>query len=158
MAAVNDFQRRLLSVLVSSSYIKAVADKNRKVVGADFFSYNIEILALASGSTAQNSVTVQADSDFVIAYMAGVQFVNNAAVTNPYSLIQITDTGTGKNFFNSPLPFGSVFGSGGFPFILPAPRTFAQNTTILAQIQNVNSAAAAGYYMSFMGTRIYYAK
>lgn len=157
MAAVNEMQRRLVSVLQANSIIKGVARKDKKLIGADFFSYNIRISALASGSSAQGSVTVQADSDFVVMFMAGAQFVSNAFVTNPYSLVQLTDTGTGRNFFNDALPFSSVFGNNGFPFILPAPRVFAPNTTILANVQNVNSAAAATYYMSFLGTRLYYA-
>lgn len=154
---ISDFQKRYLEVLRQNSYIKEVARRDRKVIGADFFSYNINISAVASGAVSSGRVTIQADSDFVLAYMAGSQVVSNAVVASPVSTIQITDTGTGRTFFNTELPFGSVFGSGGFPFLLPAPRVFAPNTTILAEITNINSAAAADYYMNFLGTRIYYA-
>lgn len=158
---MNDFERRLLDIYTNSSWIAAVARQNRQVIGIDYFVYNVGpsqgLSQVASTASATGTIQIQSDSDFAITYMSGNQVVNNAVVTNPISTIQITDTGTGKTFFSSASLFGLVMGSSGTPFYLPQPRVVAPNTNLNFAITNVFSAAAADYYISLTGARIYYA-
>lgn len=120
-----------------------------------FFVYSVIISAIASGSTGAGQFTVQADSDFLIQQLVGQQIVSNAAVADPYTTIQITDTGSSFNLFDQPQLFRTVFGTATLPFILPAPKLLKRNAAINVNLTNVNSGAAATYYLSFIGQRIY---
>ena len=74
----------------------------------------------------------------------------------PLATIQITDTGTGKTFFNQPTFMGLVTGQTGYPFLLPAPRLIAPNTNIQYNVTNLASAAR-NFYLTMIGARLYYA-
>lgn len=153
---MNEFQRRLLDAVQNGAWIASVARQGRTIVDLDYYNYNTEIGPVASGASAQATIQIQSDSDFAIAFMSGVEVVNNTPTTNHYTLLQITDTGTGKTFFNAPTMFQLVMGTGGLPFYLPAPRVVAPNTNLQINVQNVSSAADATYYINLLGARIYY--
>lgn len=160
---MNEFERRLLDIVQTSEWIASVARPNGKIINIDYYNYNIgpqgtaTLSGIALGAAGSGIIQIQADSDFAIAYMSGSVVVGGAAVANPVSTIQITDTGTGKTFFSAPTLFGLVMGSGGLPFYLPAPRVVAPNTNLQINVTNVAGAGAADYYINLLGARIYYA-
>jgi len=156
---MNDFERRVLDVVQSASYIDAVRRKDQKILAIDYFAYNVNIADVpAATGTGSGIIQVQSDSDFALVYMsAGVTDQVPAFVANPMALAQVTDTGSGKTFFSAPALFGLVFGGGGFPFLLPAPRVVAPNTNIKIDVSNFSAATVYDFYFSLMGARIYYA-
>jgi hypothetical protein len=154
---MDEFKRRLLDAIQTGSWIASVARQDRKILDVDYYNYNTSIAAVASGASGQGNIAIQSDSDFAIAYMSGVAVVSNSIVALPFTTLQITDTGTGKTFFNSPTLFPLVMGSGGLPFYLPAPRVVAPNTNLQFNVTNQFSAAASTYFINLLGARIYYA-
>lgn len=153
---MNDFERRLLDMMQTSSFIQAIKRTNGEIVNTDYFAYNVATENVAAAGVAQGNVQIQADSDFVLTYMSAQTINAGAAVATPLQTVQVTDTGTGKTFFSSETLQPLVFGSGGFPFLLPAPRVIVPNTNLLVNVTNI-SAVAYTTYFSFMGMRVYYA-
>lgn len=159
---MNSFERQLLNVMQNSSYIAAVARNNQQILAIDYFAYNLgpninaAFAGIANGAGASALVPIQADSDFVLTYLSGNVVGGGAVLNNPLATLQLTDTGTGKTFFNQPTLFTLVTGNGGFPFLLPSPRVISPNVNIKADIVN-NTGAAADVWLSLIGARIFYA-
>lgn len=154
---MDDFQRRALDIADTSSYLALYARSGQSILGIDYFGYNCEIDNLAAGASGQALVQIQSDSDFVLTYLSANGLVTATGATLGFlnATTQITDTGTGKTFFNQPALMGLVFGLSGYPFLLPAPRLIAPNTNIKFDITNL-TATANTYYISMLGARIYY--
>lgn len=160
---MNDFERQLLNVMQNSSYIAAVARNNQTIMAIDYFGYNAgpnnnaSFSAVAGGAGASALIPIQADSDFVLTYMSGNVVTNatGAIIPLPNATLQITDTGTGKTFFNQPTLFGLVTGGAGFPFLLPSPRVISPNVNVKLDVVN-NTGANADFWISLIGARIYY--
>lgn len=156
---MNDFERRVLDVVQSASYIDAVRRKDAKILAIDYFAYNVNVLDVAAaGGTGNGIIQVQSDSDFALVYMsAAITDQVPAFIANPLATVQVTDTGSGKTFFSNPTLFGLAFGNAGYPFLLPAPRVVAPNTNIKIDVTNISAATVYDCYFSLMGARIYYA-
>ncbi len=160
---MNDFERRFLDILQTSQYIAGVARQGGKIVAIDYFAYNTKIdsngSAIPDDATVSGFLQVQADSDFVMSYIAAdaIDAAGTAVLDDPVITAQITDTGSGKTFFSNPTLLSLVTGKGGFPFLLPAPRVVNPNTNIKVDITNRTGANVTAVYISFIGARIYYA-
>lgn len=152
---MNEFERRLLDAVQNSAWIASVARPNAKILDIDYYNYNTSILQLANGGTTTQVIQIQSDSDFAIAYMSGAAVYGGAVQPDPIALIQYTDTGTGKTFFQNPTLFSLVEGNNGLPFYLPAPRVLAPNTNINVTITN-STGSTADFYVNLLGARIYY--
>lgn len=156
---MNDFERRVMDVVQSASYLNLVRRQDQKILAIDYFAYNVTVSDVAAaGGVGSGIIQVQSDSDFAMVYMSGaVTDQVPAFVANPLSTVQVTDTGSGKTFYSAPTLFGNVFGGGGFPFLLPAPRVVAPQTNIKFDVTNISAATVYDYYFSLMGARIFYA-
>ena len=155
---MNDFERRALDIAQSSTYLTLYARQGQQIIGIEYFGYAVEMDNIAQGGAASSIFQVQSDSDFVCTYLSGVA-VNPAVATVdpvPLGLIQITDTGSGKTFFNQPTFMGLVLGQGGYPFLLPAPRLIAPNTNIQYNVTNLANGPR-NLHIIMLGARIYYA-
>lgn len=117
--------------------------------------YSCLISAVASGAAGSGTTQIQQDSSFRIEALMHQTVVNNAFVEFPYTTVQITDGGSDQNLFDRPLMLGAVFGTGQLPLVLPTPYTCKPNSVLTFALTNVNSAAAATYYMVLLGTRLY---
>lgn len=159
---MNDFERRFLDILQTSSYVAQVARQGQRIVNIDYFAYNLRIGTVAStianGANGQGAVQIQADSDFVLTFMSGdvLNAAGSTVLASPNVLVQVTDTGSGKTFYNEPTLFGLVTGRSGFPYLLPTPRLINPNTNLKVDVTNNTGAATAGIFVSFQGARIYY--
>jgi hypothetical protein len=153
---MNEFERRLLDAVQNSAWIASVARPGRTILDIDYYNYNTSILGLVTATTSTAVIQIQSDSDFAIAYMSGAAIVAGAVQNDPVALIQYTDTGTGKTFFQNPTLFSLVEGNNGLPFYLPAPRVLAPNTNINVTITN-NIGSTADFFVNLLGARIYYA-
>lgn len=160
----DEFQARYLQLLAQTPYIMGIAKPGRRILGVEYYVYNGQVGSVAvplavNGPQVTNIIT-QADSDFAITFISAAvqEAVNNAMVYNDNVAWQITDTSNGKQFFNVDTVIGLTSGAGGFPFVLPAPRVIAPNTTLAIKATNRDAAISpVGLFFAFHGTRIYYA-
>jgi len=68
----------------------------------------------------------------------------------------LTASGSGQQLMNTPVPLGSLFGSGQLPFILPYPRVMRANSQLQIQIVNFDAAViTAQITLNFHGRKIY---
>ena len=132
----------------------------RQRVIKDFYVYEEDFLALTQGSTAIGSINIQADSDFVVqklTYFAdiavAVQTDSNRVI--PLITVQITDSGSGRNLMEAPVPIANVFGTGQLPFILPQPKLFLARTTITVSVTNFSASTDYNLRLSLTGYKVF---
>lgn len=161
---MNEFQRKYLDILAQSDYISSVARPGKKILNIDYYAYNARIgtdavPVAATGGVGQAQVQIQADSDFVLSYISGgAQQTANDTINSAQSiLVQMTDTGSGKKYFNQPTLLPIMAGQGGYPFMLPAPRVLNPNTILQIDVQNLMNISFVGIFFAFHGARIFYA-
>lgn len=126
----------------------------------DFYIYEAETLALAAAGNANDTVQIEADSDFILQKLAYQADIAAAAQTDstrvlPLVTVLLTDTGSGRQLMNNPIPVPSFFGTGELPFILPNPRLFARNTVINIAFTNFSAATAYNLRLAFIGYKVY---
>jgi len=132
----------------------------RDYVARDFYVYEEDFALLAAGATANGSIEVQADSDFILQklnYFADVEAAAQEDATRviPLVTLQLIDTGSGRNLFESPVAIPSLFGTGELPFVLPIPRVFFARSTIALQVTNFSAGTTYGLRLSFIGYKAY---
>jgi len=126
----------------------------------DFFIYESESLALVAGVSSNDTIQIEADSDFILqkltchTTLADATYVlQNTPIPNVSLLI--TDTGSGRQLMNNPIPIPSFFGNGQLPFILPNPRKIAKNSVLNIAYTNFDAAQAYSVRLAFIGYKIY---
>lgn len=129
-------------------------------IAKDFFIYELDISALAAGSSTSVNISVQADSDFVLQKLGYAADIAAAAQTDstrvlPLCTMLITDTGSGRQLMNSAVPVSAFIGDGRLPFILPQPKLFLSRTTINFNIANYSAATTYNLRFSLIGMKIF---
>lgn len=126
----------------------------------DFFIYEAAVVAIATGASVNDVINIEADSDFILqkltysADLAGVAQLESTRIV-PNVTVQITDTGSGRQLMQNPIPIPSFFGSGELPFILPNPRLFMRNSTLQVAFTSFEAAATPDIELAFIGYKIY---
>ena len=126
----------------------------------DYFQYTIDFAALNSGTSQNDSIQIQADSEFkwlkstYHADIANAAFVANTRPI-PNVTIQIVDTGSGRQLIDQPTPIANIFGTGELPFILPIPRIFKARSSMAITVANFDAAVNYNLRLAFIGTKIY---
>ena len=127
----------------------------------DFFVYAVEFENLAAGSTAEGNIQIQADLDFV--WKLGAYFAVNLDIGADPTLdtfpvppisVQVTDSGSGRNLFNTAIPINQVFGTGSLPFVLPTERIFRARSNVQFTVSN-EGLAAYSFNLSLIGSKIF---
>jgi hypothetical protein len=142
-----------------------LADLDPFVYNATSFAFN----AGTAGLTAQSQIQVDADSDFVVRYInfagwvAGADPLGGSSSAPAPFLIQIQDTGSGRNWSNNPVPVAAYCGGsiavGGFlPAILPEPRMVVGSAIININLTIMNAALFPRLDISFVGEKVFYFK
>ena len=131
-----------------------------KKIRRDFYIYEAEALALVAGGDANDTINIEADSDFFLqkfAYEADIAAAAFVFNTKPLPLItiQLIDSGSGRQLMNNPIPVTSFMGDGQLPFILPNPRLFLRNSTIQVAFNNFDAAVTYNLRLAFIGYKIY---
>lgn len=126
----------------------------------DYFVYELDFTGLASGTSANASIQIQADSDFKWIKATHESNIANAGQTNdtrviPLVTIQITDTGSGRQLMSAATPIENIFGTGLLPFILPVPRIFRARSTLAVAVANFDAANTYNLRLSFVGTKLF---
>lgn len=126
----------------------------------DFYIYEVDFADLDAGENLNGNIQIQADSDFkweravLFADIAGAVQTSNTRVV-PLVTVQVVDSGSGRQLFQSPVAVASVFGFGVLPFILPIPRIFMARSNIAISVANFSAATTYELRLSFIGTKIY---
>ena len=134
------------------------------VVRKDAYSYSSEVINLGASDNANDSINIQADSDFIIHKLTFFAIDNGQATAAqqtdstriiPPVLVQITDQGSGRQIFQDAMPIPNIFGTGSLPFILPSPRRVASNSVLAINYTNLSTTVAYDIYLSFIGIKVY---
>lgn len=126
----------------------------------DFYVYDVDFFSLAPGASDNGNIQIQADSDFKwerAAFFAsiagGAQTLNTLVM--PLITLQMTDTGSGRNLFQTPIPITNVFGTGQLPFVLPLPRIFRARSSITFAVTNTSAATTYDLNLSLIGYKLF---
>lgn len=123
----------------------------------DFYIYEADSGVVAAAASSNDTVTIEADSDFMLQKLSFFA-INTAATTvvaSPLMFCQITDTGSGRQLMSAPIPVPSFFGTGQLPFILPNPRKFMRNSTIQVAFTSFEAATSLRVRLAFIGYKVY---
>jgi hypothetical protein len=137
--------------------------RKSKYIAKDFFSYGLNLATIAAGVPATNTVTMDADSDFLWQKFCFFTDIAGAAQTEstlviPLATITITDTGSGRQIMNVPIPLNAIAGRGALPFILPMPKIFPARATVSATVANFSAATTyVTPRLVFIGTKLFLA-
>lgn len=120
-----------------------------------FFAYQSIFDPIAVGATAQDPVSMDNDSDFLVLAINGV-VSNNAGLVQiafPPLLIQLTYTGVGNNFYAQPDHFLNVVGSAEEPGLLLFPFLIPGGAVLQVTLQNLDPANTFDVRLSFQGAK-----
>jgi hypothetical protein len=154
-------QRRVAAPIAGAPPAKTVANGAPRVqYFEDFYVYTANFLALAPDASQIFSIQIQADADFKwikSTYQADIAEAAFTAATQPVPnvTVQLTDTGTGKQLFQTPVPIATLFGIGQLPFILPIARMFSARSSIQVTVANYDAAVTYGIQLQFIGMKVW---
>jgi hypothetical protein len=131
-------------------------------VAFDVFDYVFPTFTtLAAAASAQQQVLIQNDSDFECrriswyATIANAAFVS-AAIPVPSVTAVLTDSGSGRNLENNPVPLVMIgYGPLQQPFDLAWPKIFTRNSSITLTLTNFDAAASYNIRVTLHGRKIF---
>lgn len=132
----------------------------RPAPARDFFVYSLEVTVTAN-SPGTGAIQIQADSYFELQKLSFFADVAGASETQssrvlPLCTLQITDTGSGRQVFNTPVPIPAIMGDGQIPFILPTVKAFAPNSSVQLSFANYSSADDYHMYIALIGSKVFH--
>lgn len=121
---------------------------NPRTGNKDFFFYQTQVASIAALALATSLVQIDADADFYCVALSYQASIAGAALTEstnviPLVTVLITDTGSGRNLSNAPLPLPTIAGDGKRPYRLIRPRVFGASSTL--QLNWTNFSAGTTY-------------
>lgn len=152
---------------LSSSVARA-----KKAFNLSFFTFNIEYLPATLSTFSTGSFIVQNDSAFVMCKTSYIATLTDnvtpiTAVTIPAPattliashenapfLVNITDSGSGRQFSNVDTHIDNWFGSGEWPFIWAVPQVFDPNSNVTMRVQNL-IATSFNLRCAFVGYKVF---
>jgi len=149
-----------------------VADM-RAAFHLSFFTFNIEFLPATANAFTTGNFIVQNDSAFVLTKtMYTATLTDNqtpvTAVTVPAPattfvvvgisapfLVNLVDSGSGRQFSNIDTHIDNWFGSAERPFLWPSPQVLDPNSTFTMRVQNLNAATNFNVRAAFGGFKVF---
>lgn len=115
-----------------------------------------------AAATTSAPVNTPIDASAMFLWTSTTFFANtaNASTTAsarlyPNVAVMITDTGSGRQLMDNPVPIPEIAGDGQFPYVLPEPRLIAANSTIACVYTNLDPATGFNIRLAFNGYKIY---
>jgi len=126
-----------------------------------YYAYTLNVSSIAAAGVDTDSINIDSDSQFV--WMKTAYFVDIAGAVQtdssrviPLINVQLTDSGSSRQFFDEPQPVNNFAGTGNIPFILPSPFVFRSNANINASFTNYSVATTyVNLKISLIGFRVY---
>lgn len=110
----------------------------------DYFAYSFPTFEpLAAGTSDTETVTIQADSDFLAMAIAGTARDPAAPDTifdSPPITVVFEDTGSGRNIQNRAMDWHNVMGTAELPFFLPFPKYLDGTSVVRLTLENLDAA------------------
>lgn len=124
-----------------------------------FYTYNFLFSAIAPGVTLTVTQNVQALEDFDWLKGTHQTDIASAAQTDsgrviPLATVLVVDSGRSYQLSNVAVPVESIFGTGGRPFILPAPYRFLRAGTISVALTNYSAATTYNIRLCMIGVKV----
>ena len=127
----------------------------------DVFAYSFDITTgLAAAAQTTVLVNIQSDGSFIITDLIGTALTANTVLTGfgdqefVNLTVQITDSASGRNFFDRPIPFNHIFGQGGSDgYQLPVPKLVQNNATLTFTFTNNGAIAITRIYGTLLGVK-----
>jgi len=69
--------------------------------------------------------------------------------------VLLTDSGSGRQMMDTPVPIDSLFGTGQEPFYWPEPKIMYANSVLQVQVTNLDTVNTFQLILSFIGAEMY---
>lgn len=111
----------------------------------DYFTYVALCPSVIAAASFTANINIEADSTFTVVKTAYFADITGAAQTDstrvvPLINISISDSGSGRNLQNIPVPIDCIAGRGELPYVWPVPREFKPSSNISVTFQNYSAA------------------
>ncbi len=120
-----------------------------------FFSYPAEFDAVAFGTAGLLfNIAINSQADFLIQQLtlSVIDTTTYALVPVPWSLVQLSDSGSSAAFMAGPTHPSNLFGTAQQPFILPRPYLIKGGGLLQVALTDKRGAGnPLTWYMSFIG-------
>lgn len=122
----------------------------------DYFVYGTDFTPLTASLTLTNNINIQGDSAFVIlsGVMVETDTGNTTFLAQAPILFDLSDSGSGRHFSNTPIHASNWFGSAELPKYWDVPKVLAPNATFSVQAQNLE-AVNRNVRVAFHGFKIF---
>jgi hypothetical protein len=145
----------------------------KKDFNLSFFTFNVEFLPATLNTFTTQSFLVQNDSAFVVtrtSYVAtltdNITPVNAVTVPAPATtlltygiaapfLVNIVDSGSGRQFSNIDSHIDNWFGDAQQPFFWPSPQVLDPNSNVTVRIQNLSTTVSYNVRCAFIGYKVF---
>jgi hypothetical protein len=153
--------------------LSASVGRVKKDFNLSFFTFNIEYLPATLSAFTSGSFIVQNDSAFVLCYTSYIAVLatdNKTPVTavtvpapattfmisglNAPFLVNITDSGSGRQFSNIDTHIDNWFGQADLPFVWAVPQVFDPNSNVTMRLQNLDTISY-NVRTSFIGYKVF---
>lgn len=153
--------------------LSASVARVKREFNLSFFTFNIEYLPATLSAFTSGSFIVQNDSAFVLcksSYIATLTTDNLTPVTavtvpapattfvvsheNAPFLVNIVDSGSGRQFSNIDTHIDNWFGSGEWPFHWSVPQVFDPNSNVTMRLQNLHTVSF-NVRCAFIGYKVF---
>lgn len=127
-----------------------------KGLALDYFVYGTDFVPLGASATVTNNINIAGDSAFCIlsAVLVETDTGNTTFLANEPLLAQLADSGSGRQFSNTPIHVGNWFGTAEEPKYWDVPKVLAPNSTFNVTMQNLE-AVARNVRVAFHGFKIF---
>ena len=147
--------------------------KVKRDFNLSFFTFNIEFLPATLNAFTSGSFTVQNDSAFVLTRTCYVStLTDNHTPTNVVTipapattlltygvsapfLVNVTDSGSGRQFSNIDTHIDNWFGDAHNPFFWPNPQVLDPNSNVTMRIQNLSTTISYNVRCAFIGYKVF---
>lgn len=122
----------------------------------DYFVYGTDFTPLTASLTVTNNINIAGDSAFMIlsAVLVETDTANTTFLANEPLLAQLSDSGSGRSFSNTPIHANNWFGTAEEPKYWDVPKLLAPNATFNVTLQNLE-ATNRNVRVAFHGFKIF---
>lgn len=127
-----------------------------KGLAMDYFVYGTDFTPLGASLTVTNNINISGDSAFCILCAVAVETStdNLTFLADLPLLAQLSDSGSGRQFSNTPIAASNWFGTAEMPKYWDIPKVLAPNATFNVTMQNLE-ATARNVRVAFHGFKIF---
>lgn len=130
-----------------------------KLYAEDYYGYVFNVPTLGSLATLPSTQVIESDSDFECVLLAGGGVRGGTTgIMNPElsATVQWTDGGVQRNLFSNPTNFGSLFGLGTNPMVLPVTRIFIAKSPVTWTLTSIDTGGVNdNIYILMEGRKIF---